>query len=363
MLLPGHHLIGRLPLGAQLLIEPVHDRQNRSVLVTKPLEELHGESIGQGGVAHAPQNILRPLHPPTAQAQQPVRELVGPGPRLAGADDQLRQPPQVFHQNHTEVDGDRPTLADGERLDALVGADKWLQRPQLETAVGVGNVGPGQPVDARVSREVALRDLGQQAVVAFREVIANIPDLFVDDMEVIEQPLRGRCDLPLLPHRLGNVPVCGQKDPRVVVDPCEEIPSSRGLLGSALRRGQALSVLFQALHAEDLGADRLVHLRRRRYESVFGVHFQLSFRLCLTGIYLPPILLDSQQRKAMPPRHTFICQMRADGFDDRCGGHRLQRFRFGHPLRLSTEGSGFERQLAPHDSQQMLPELGHETGG
>ncbi len=59
-----------------------------------------------------------------------------------------------------------------------------------------------------------------------------------------------------------------------------------------LGRGQALSVLLQALHPEDLGANRLVHLRRRDHDGVGGIHFQRSFRLYLTGIHLRLILLD-----------------------------------------------------------------------
>jgi hypothetical protein len=176
------------------------------------------------------------------------------------------------------VDGDRPPLPDGERLDALVGADKWLKRAELEPAVGMGNVGPSQPIDARVPSEVALRDLGQQTVVASREVVPNVPDLFVHGMEVVEEPLRGGCDLPVLLHRFGNVPVCGQKYPCVLVDPGEEIPSSGELLGSALGRGQALGMLLQTLDTEDLGADRFFPQGWSDDDSVRGVDFELPFR-------------------------------------------------------------------------------------
>ena len=295
MLLPGNHLVGRRPLGAQHLVEPVQDRYDRGVLVAKPLEELHGERVGQGAVAQAPHNLLPRLRLPAAETQQPVRQLVGPGPRLAGADDELRQPPQVLHQGHPEVDGDRPPLADGQRLNALVGADELSQGLQLKPAVGVGDVGPGQPVDAGVSHKVTLRDLGQQTVIALREVVPDVPDLFVDDVEVVEEPLRGRRDFLLLPHRLGNVPVGGEKDPCVVVDPGEEIHSLRRFLRRPLGRSQALGVLLQALHAEDLGSDRLVHMRRR-HDGVSGAHAQLSFRLCLTGMYLPRSLLEFQSQ-------------------------------------------------------------------
>ncbi len=168
-----------------------------------------------------PQNIVRVLSRPTAQAQQAVRQLVGRGSRLPGADDQLRQPPQVLHQGDAEVDGDRPELPDGERLDALVGADESLQRLQLEPTVGMGHVGPGQPIDARVSREVAPGDLRQQAVVAPRKVVPDPPDLFLHDVEVVEEPLRCGRDLALRPDRLGDAPVRGQQHMGVLVDPRE----------------------------------------------------------------------------------------------------------------------------------------------
>ena len=128
MLLPGDHLIGRRPLGGQHLVEPIQDREDRGVLVAKPLEELHGERVGQGAVAQAPQRVLLRLLRPAAQTQQTVRQIVGRGPRLAGTHDQLRQSPQVLHQDHPEVDGDRPPLADGQWLNALVGADEPPQR-------------------------------------------------------------------------------------------------------------------------------------------------------------------------------------------------------------------------------------------
>src|SRR5438093_13593025 len=110
-----------------------------------------------------------------AQAEESVRQLVGPGPRLAGADDQLRQPPQVFHESHTEMNGDRPELPDGQWLDTLIGPDESLKRLQLEAAVGMGHVGPGQPIDARISREVARGDLRQPSVVAPRKVVPDPP--------------------------------------------------------------------------------------------------------------------------------------------------------------------------------------------
>ena len=175
------------------------------------------------------------------------------------------------------MDGDRPELPDAERLDALVGADEALQRLQLEPAVGVRHVGPGQPIDARGSREVARGDLRQPAVVALREVVSDLPELLVHDVEVVEEPLRGGRDLALLPDRLGDVPVRGQEDPPVLANPGEKIPSFGGLLGGACGRRQALGVLLQALGAKELGADRFFDLRRSGDRGVGGCSLPLAF--------------------------------------------------------------------------------------
>ena len=77
MVLLGNHLVGRRPLGAQLLVEPDQGRHDRRSLVTKPLDELHGERAAQRDVIQRSQNIVRVLSRPTAQAQQAVRQLVG----------------------------------------------------------------------------------------------------------------------------------------------------------------------------------------------------------------------------------------------------------------------------------------------
>jgi hypothetical protein len=87
------------------------------------------------------------------------------------------------------MDGHGPELADAERLDSLVGTDETAECLHIESAVGVGHVGPGEAIDAGVSCEVARRDLRQPAVVAPREVVSDLPELLVDDVEVVEEPL------------------------------------------------------------------------------------------------------------------------------------------------------------------------------
>jgi hypothetical protein len=120
---------------------------------------------------------------------------------------------------------------------------------------------------------VARGDFRQQAVVAFREVILDPPELFVHDVEVVEEPLLGRCDLALRPGCLDDVPVGGHQRLAVLTDPGEEIAPFARLVGGALSGGQTLGVLLQPFDAEDLGADRFFHLERHCDDVGGGLHF------------------------------------------------------------------------------------------
>jgi hypothetical protein len=91
MVFPGNHLTGRGPLGTQLSVEPDQGRRDRFVLVAEPLDQLDCECARQGGVVQTAQDVLGFLRRPTAQAQQAVRQLVGPGPRMTRADHLLRE--------------------------------------------------------------------------------------------------------------------------------------------------------------------------------------------------------------------------------------------------------------------------------
>jgi hypothetical protein len=124
------------------------------------------------------------------------------------------------------VNGDRPEFTDAERLDALVGPHECLQRLQVESTVGMGYICPRQPVHTRVPTQVvALCDLRQDPVEAAREVVPDLPDLLVHDVEVVEEPLLGLCDLALLSNRLDDVPVPGEQHLAVLANAWEQSAS------------------------------------------------------------------------------------------------------------------------------------------
>ena len=155
-----------------------------------------------------------------------------------------------------KADRDGPQLAERQRLDPLVGDHQAPEAVGVEAAVGMGDVGPGQAEDPRIAFEGTLGELGQLTVVVLRQVVPDLPELLLDDVEVVDQPLGRRRDRPLVPDRLGERAVGGQEYPPVVGDAASNRSPGPGLLGDRLGGRQRLTVLFESFNAEQLGDDR-----------------------------------------------------------------------------------------------------------
>ena len=117
---------------------------------------------------------------------------------------------------------------------------------------------PRDAVHLRIADGGTVRELGQFAIEAGREVVADFTQLFVDDMEVLDQPFRGRRD------RLSSAGAGGEhlvrlaQGARVIGNPGQQRQRPAAIAPDRLSRGEALGVLSQSLDTEELGANRLV---------------------------------------------------------------------------------------------------------
>ena len=175
-------------------------------------------AVGSAAAREPAQGRRRGLRAVRAEAEQAVGELVGRLPRRPAAHDLLREAAEVLDEEDPEADRDRPQLADRQRLHLLVGAHHAPQALRVEAAVGVGDVGPGEAQDPRVAREMALGQLGELAVVVRGQVVADLAELLVDDGEVVDEPLGGRRDRPLVLDRAGQDAVRLEQDAAVLGD-------------------------------------------------------------------------------------------------------------------------------------------------
>ncbi len=124
---------------------------------------------------------------------------------------------------------------------------------------------PREAEDARIAGERAFCEFWQLAIVAGRQVVADLADLFLDEVIVVEQPFGGRHHAPAALQFFGARAVGREQDGGVVVEPRVQRQNSRWRLRHRLRGGEALRVLLEPFDTEQLFAHRrTVGPRRRR---------------------------------------------------------------------------------------------------
>ena len=120
------------------------------------------------------------------------------------------------------------------------GCTRWNRRTKrcrvsrLEAAVGVSDERPGEAEHARIPLQSAFRELGELAIEPGREILPDLPNDLVDDVEVVDEPLRGRRDRAFLPDHRGERSIALEQNTPAV-------PHARrqGAADPALEQGRA----------------------------------------------------------------------------------------------------------------------------
>ncbi len=254
LVLAAEHGLGRVVLGLEGRLQRLPGRGGGRRLVAQPLQELDHERRrqpprpsrrrGQRLVDHR-RGLLGRVDEPQSPA---ARVLALPARRH----DVRREPAELVHEGDTEHDRDGPDLPDRQRRDALIGADVADERLQVEAPRGVRDELPGDQEHPRVAEIGAGRQLGQLDVVLPRQVLADGPDLVLDDVMVVAQPVFRRHGLAAPPGR-GQVAIGRIELPGAVVEVGNERPAARGVRQQRAVRRQPGRVRFELLLAEEVG--------------------------------------------------------------------------------------------------------------
>ncbi len=265
LVLDVHDFVGRPSLARQPAVEPLERRRDRGILLAQSLDELDRERAGEGrGLEHL-DHLGRRGFGIVSGAEQEVGDAVRLVARLAPGGDALGEPAEILDEDDPQRDRQRPELADRQRLDPLVSADEEPERVELDPAVRVRDEGPRQPVDARIAFQVSGGELRQLPVEPRRKVLLDLPDLLLDDVEVVEQPVGGGRDRARLAARLRDRPVRPDEHPRVLAQPRQQVPPAPlpGMAG--LFGGEHPRELLELLHGEELCPEGLWALRHALY--------------------------------------------------------------------------------------------------
>jgi len=127
----------------------------------------------------------------------------------------------------------------------------------------MGDERPGDGEDARIADEWSVRQFRQPPVIARRQVVARLADLFLDQMVVVEQPFGGGSGGLPVADGACDFAIRRQQDGFVIPEPgCQRQARDRGR-GDGLRRGEAFGVLFQPFDAEQFLANGGFRIPRR----------------------------------------------------------------------------------------------------
>jgi hypothetical protein len=213
-----HQLLDRHAGLRQALLDPREGQGKRGALPLQPARQLGDE--------RARHRRVRARHVGDHQDQAlgiasgDVHHLVGPGVGAAALlhvrGDQRRDAAQVLDQREAQHDRDGPELAHLERRHALVGRHEAREAFVVDAAVAVGDRLEGEVVHARIAGGGPVGETRELAAVSPRQVAPRRADLLLDQVEVVEQPLRRGRDPPPFGDREGES-VAGLREHALVV--------------------------------------------------------------------------------------------------------------------------------------------------
>ena len=237
------HALDRLPLAAQALVERGAQPGHASPELAQALHERNHERAGEG-VGQARQL-------PSLEFQR-GQVAVGPKPVLARLHDALRDPTEALEEGELERAGPGPQLPQGQRAHGLVGGEEAGQAIGVEARVAVAEELPGHGLDAGETAVAFGNELGELPIVGGRQVVDDPRDFRLDQVEVIEQPFRGRREGPALVHVFGDDGVGDAQAPVDLAQPTEvaAAPSPSPLRGEA--GGQCARQLLELLDVQEL---------------------------------------------------------------------------------------------------------------
>ena len=171
----------------QPFVEPCQGRCDARVLILQAMNELHREIVGYGVAQAVGQHLRRRFgNAVGVETEQAIGEPIGFTAIGLALFDKDRKAAQVFDQHDAQGDRHRPEFACRKRLDLLIRAHITAEEVGIEAAVSVRDIGPGDAEDARVACERPADELGQLAVIAGRQVGADLADLALNEMEVVD---------------------------------------------------------------------------------------------------------------------------------------------------------------------------------
>ena len=246
-----HQILDALPGFHQPVFDPVERHRQRGALSLQAAAELGDECAAHrrtraGHVGHGQHHVLRIALGDIHQLVGPVlgEPAIGLFGQHAGAD-----AAQVLDQRQSQHDRDGPQLAQLQRRDGLVGRYEAAQAFGVHPTVAMRDRLERDVIDARHACRRAARKARQLAAVALGQMPLRRANLFLDQVEVVEQPFGGRRDSSVVARRGGQRLAAIDQDFLVVGQAAEQqVGPATG--AQAMLSRQGLAVAFHLVSTE-----------------------------------------------------------------------------------------------------------------
>ena len=277
-------VVGRRVLDRQTLVEPCQRGRDPRILIAQPMHELDREGLRQRLplMPRRERSATDSAGSPPAPSKRSARpSAICLSARLVG--DLSREASEILDQNDPQRDRYRPEFADGQRLHLLIGSDEANQHFGVETAIGMGDEGPGDAEHPRIARERPNGELGKLAIVAGRQIRVNLMDLLFHEMIIVDEPFRrGRYRATVIDRLYRGTIGVEQRRPVVGESPRQRLPLGRSRRHD-LRDCKAARMVLEALNAEQFFANGVLAIPRRRNARAFKGAPQENFQFDLSA--------------------------------------------------------------------------------
>lgn len=194
------------PCSARRCSKPAHGEHQGRTLALQQAGELGDEGVGEvgAGLDHGGEDQHDAGRIDGGDGEHAPDPVGGPLAIAAPGGDPRGDAAQVLDQRQAQHDRHGPQLAERERARGLVGGDEGTQAVDVDAAVRVRDELDGDVVDAGGPRGERVGEARQLAAVAAGQVAPGGPDLLLDQVVVVDEPLRGGRDARAGPDRGGE---------------------------------------------------------------------------------------------------------------------------------------------------------------
>ncbi len=249
----AHTLFDRPARLGQALFDPGERQRQRRPLALQTTSKLRDERtlhrrIRARHVGDHEDQTLRILR---RHLRHPIGPVVGAVATGAGRCDPNGDPSEVLDQGKPQHDGNGPEFAQFQGSHRLIGGDEAAEVFRIHATIAMRDRLQGYVIHARKAGRRTRREAGQFTSIPLRQMPPRHPDLFLHQIEVIEQPLPRRSNPAIKRDILRQKPVNFKKDAFVFGQPRQKaIPGTPFL--QTVRAGEGSSMLLHLIDAEQL---------------------------------------------------------------------------------------------------------------